>query len=56
MKKEELFEAIGEIDDKLLLRKTSRKKNKLKGFIITTMAAAACLALVVGVAGLINKN
>lgn len=56
MKKEELFEAIGEIDDKLLLRKTSRKKNKLKGFVITTMAAAACLALVVGVAGLINKN
>ncbi len=56
MKKEELFEAIGEIDDKLLLRKTSKKKSRVKGFVITTMAAAACLALVVGVAGLINKT
>jgi len=56
MKIEELFEAIGEIDDKLVLRKTSKKKSKLKGFVTTIMVSAACLALVVGVAGLINKN
>ncbi|MBQ8319074.1 MAG: hypothetical protein IJX85_12135 [Lachnospiraceae bacterium] len=56
MKVEELFEAIGGIDDELVLCDTSKKKNKLKSFIIPVMASAACLALVIGVAGLLNKN
>lgn len=56
MKKEELFEAIGEIDDKLVLRKTSKKKRKLKGFATTMMVSAACLALVVGVIAVANKT
>ena len=45
MKVEELFEAIGGIDDELVLCDTSKKKNKLKSFIIPVMASAACLAL-----------
>lgn len=56
MKKEELFEAIGEIDDKLVLRKASKKKRKWKGFITTAMVSAACLALVVGVIAVANKT
>lgn len=56
MKKEELFEAIGEIDDKLILCKTSKRKSKLKTFFIPVMISAACLALVVGISGLFNKN
>lgn len=56
MKKEELFEAIGEIDDKLVLRKASKKKRKWKGFITTAMVSAACLALVVGVITVANKT
>lgn len=56
MKKEELFEAIGEIDDKLVLCKASKKKRKWKGFITTAMVSAACLALVVGVIAVANKT
>lgn len=56
MKKEELFEAIGEIDDQLLLRKKSKKKRKLKGFVSALMVSAACIVLVVGVIAVANKT
>ncbi len=56
MKVEELFEAIGEIDDELVVCKSSKSKNKIKGFIIQVMVSAACLALIVGIAGVLNKN
>lgn len=56
MKKEELFEAIGEIDDKLVLCKPNKKKSNLIRFVIPVMASAACLALVLGVAGMFDKT
>lgn len=56
MEKEELFEAIGEIDDRLVLRKTSKKKGKLTGFATTFIVSAACLSLVIGVQQMANRT
>ena len=54
MKSEELFAAIGEVDDKLLLRKKT-KKNK-KRFMTICMTSAACLVLLIGVLAIVNQT
>ena len=50
MRKEELFQAIGEIDDTLIAKSGKRTRRKNKAMFRTALATAACLALLFGAA------
>ncbi|MBQ8198984.1 MAG: hypothetical protein IJZ76_06125 [Lachnospiraceae bacterium] len=48
MRKEDLFQAIGEIDDTLIAKSGKRAKRKNKAMFRTVLATAACLAVLFG--------
>lgn len=50
MRKEELFQAIGEIDDSLIAKSGKRVKKKSKAMFRTMLATAACLLVLFGAA------
>ena len=50
MRKEDLFQAIGEIDDSLIAKSGKRVKRKNKAMFRTVLATAACLAVLFGAA------
>ncbi len=55
MRKEELFQAIGEIDDTLIAKSGKRAKRKNKAMLRTVLATAACLALLFGAVFAMNR-
>ena len=50
MRKEDLFQAIGEIDDSLIAKSGKRVKRKNKAMLRTALATAACLLVLFGAA------
>ena len=56
MRKEELFEAIGEMDDTLIARSGKRAKKRSKVVLRNVLATAACMALLFGAAIAMNQT
>lgn len=55
MRREELFQAIGQIDDTLIAKSGKRAKRKSKAMLRTVIAMAASLALLLGAATALNQ-
>ncbi len=56
MRKEELFQAIGEIDDALIAKSGKRMKRKNKAMFRTVLATAACLLVLFGAAVMMKQT
>jgi len=56
MRKEELFQAIGEIDDTLIAKSGKRAKRKNKTMLRTALATAACLLVLFGAAVMMKQT
>ncbi len=55
MRREELFQAIGQIDDTLIVRSGKRARNRKKVMLRNALATAACLAVLFGTAFAANQ-
>ena len=56
MKKEDLFDAIGKVDDKMIAQSGKRTKRKNKALMRTLLATAACLVVILGITIAMQKS